>query len=149
MNDTSSKILFILAVIGGLIGFHYYTDYKIDKRINDPDFLNELSAKVRPALIFDANESIHADMGAGDLIEKIIVTKKPSQYDGFFDLQLVVIPQKHLAYPPIIESIDSFEFSQKTNRGPKKQWIYELKQYACTYCEETPLFRLEILKTHN
>jgi len=145
MNDTSSKILLILLLISYLVGFHYYVNYKVDKKINDPEFLLELSAKVRPALIFDANGTVHADMGARELIEPINVAKKGKHAD---DLQITITPKKHLAYPPLIETINLFSFTQEVRRGKDNQWVYDLTQTGCTDCEKVPRFRLEILKTH-
>ena len=145
MHDTTSKILIIVSIIGGFIGIHYYLNYKIEKRISDPEFLYELSQKVRPALIFDASETIHADMGASDLIEIIEVVENTKDKG---DYQIIITPKNHLPYPPLLESIDTFEFVVKSERGKGHEWIYNLSLYGCTDCKAIPRFKLEILKTH-
>ena len=62
--DVQSTIFTILLLASYLIGMHYYLDYKVEKKINDPEFLIKLSTKVRPALIFDANETIQIKLTA-------------------------------------------------------------------------------------
>jgi len=139
------NVLWFISIVGFVILVIGTVEFRVNQKINDPEFLLELSAKVRPALIFDANETVHADMGARELIEPIKVVKKGERND---DLQITITPKKHLAYPPLIESMNLFDFTQEVKRGKDNQWIYDLIQTGCTDCEKTPRFRLEILKTH-
>lgn len=54
----------IIGTIGALIyGFPIYLENQIEKKILDPEFLNEVSSKVRPYVIFDGNGSILVDGG--------------------------------------------------------------------------------------
>lgn len=137
----TSIVGFVFLVIGII-------EFRVNQKINSQKFLLELSSKVRPALIFNSNGSIEADMGANNLIKELKVTKTPNKYKEFGNLHIVITPKKHLPYPPLLESIDNFEFDQKSFRGKSNEWIYELRLVVIPDTKVLPLFRLEIIKTH-
>ena len=86
MSDTNKKkiehksifkenISWLFAAISFTFALIYFVNYMIDKKISNSEFINEVASRVRPALIFDANGSILADMGARKLINKIEIHK--------------------------------------------------------------------------
>jgi len=139
------NILWFTSVVGSVLLVIGIIELRVDQKINNPKFLLELSTKVRPALIFDANETIHADMGAGTLIKSIKVTKPNPKEDRYI---VTVTPFKHLSYPPLIESVTDIRFMVESERGKGNEFIYDLKQIRCNNCDATPRFKLEILKTY-
>ncbi|MFZ5770986.1 MAG: hypothetical protein ACOY4W_06120 [Thermodesulfobacteriota bacterium] len=105
---------------------------------------NNVGGKIEsPFLIFDANNVIHNDYGANELLESIEVKQVAPPLQKY---KIIVTPKKVLSSAPLLESIDSYKFSIKSNRGKGIQWEYELDVGSCLDCEKVPMFRLEILK---
>ena len=61
----ASRVWAILGAVGALIalavmiyGFNAYVDSRIEQITSTREFLEKVAARVRPSLIFDANESV-------------------------------------------------------------------------------------------
>lgn len=56
-------------------------DKSVEAKFSDEKVLKQIAAQVRPALIFDGNESITVDMGAVQYVKSIEIIKK--EKDGW------------------------------------------------------------------
>ena len=56
------KLLWFSSIVGFVFSVIIIVEVRVDQKINNPKFLMGLASKVRPALIFDGNGSILADM---------------------------------------------------------------------------------------
>lgn len=126
-----------------LYGIYSYIDWRIEKKINNPEFIRKISSNVRPSVIFDSNESIEIDLGAMQFIENIEVI--PSK-DHRFPEKIVVSPKGYLAHAPYLTSLNETEFAIKVERGKKFDWIYHLGVSKHFENLEKSRFRLEIVQ---
>lgn len=140
------KAIGVLFALGSMLFTIVYSiDRRVESRINDPVFIQKLAANLRPSAIFDASDSILADMGAMQYIEQIDV--EPAD-DGAFTI--AVSPTDFLGVQPILESIDG-NFVISAKRGPRFDWIFELRGVQAIVTEgsaipETYRFRIELIR---
>src|SRR2546426_2701501 len=116
-------LLTLVAVVGGIMGFNAYLDRKIDARMSDSAFIRQVASQVRPALIFDSNGSILADLGAMQYFDEITVKftdveNKPGE--------IVLKPKMLLTYPPDISGMGGIQISPVAHRGPGFVWYYDV-----------------------
>jgi hypothetical protein len=64
------NVVYILTL---LVGFHFYVDSRVTSKLNNDEFIKKIAEKLRPAVIFDQNETILSNMGALAHIENITV----------------------------------------------------------------------------
>ncbi len=139
------------AIITLLIGFYalnYYIENIVERKIDDPKFVNKISEKVkRPIVIFDQNGSILVDNDAMKFIDniKVVLNNQNKQPE-----KIIVSPNRHLNIAPVLESLDD-DFVIESKRGHKFDWIYELGIINRLVLEssakpkELKRFRLEII----
>lgn len=96
-------IAVIIAVMAGIYGLSNFIDSRIEQAINNEQFIKKVTAYIRPFVIFDANATVYADMGAMQHLEKIEIAPSSSGL-GF---EIVVTPKTHLVYPPILEQLET------------------------------------------
>ena len=148
MDDTTKSLIksfvWILGIFVIFITINGYINHKIDKRMNSPEFINEIAKKIRPMVIFDGNNVIDKDMGAMKFIEKIEVIKTEPLSPINQDYKIIITPKEHLPYAPLIETINAYGFIIKSNRGKGHRWEYELDNYSQSD-RDPPKFKLEIL----
>ena len=140
-------VILISAFVAAIYGVISFVDWRIDKQINDADFLRKIARKVRPSLVFDEKGSIIADMGAVGLIKNILITEGPK--DSF---TIVVSPVDFLAIEPVLEPLDG-RYNIQGQRGKKFDWIFNLSRISTYFAEGSALpprerqrFRLEIIR---
>jgi len=133
----------IVGIFIALYGIYSYIDWRIDHKINNPEFIRKIALNVRPAVIFNSQESIEIDMGAMQFIENIKVI--PSN-DPRFPKEIIISPKEYLAHAPSLSTLDEVEFSIKVERGKKFDWLYHL--HLEKYFSETKMsrFRLELVR---
>ena len=144
----------LVAAIGVIFGVafavHEIVDRRIEYAMNNEQFIRKVAMHVRPYAIFDANEVIHHDGGAGQYLylEKIKV-ETGTRKGSIIDVKIIVTPKHHLAYPPLIETLgaERFIFTHIPKRGKGHQWLYECEVQQWEEHATKPIsFRLEILK---
>lgn len=136
-------IVAILLMLGSLYAVYSYIDWRIDQKINSPEFIQKIASNVRPSVVFDSQESIEIDLGAMQLIENIKVT--PSD-DSRFPKEITISPKKYLAHAPFLSSLDKVEFHMQVERGKKYDWVYHLVLSSHPDYIKKTRFRLEILQ---
>lgn len=144
---TASEIMKALAgivvTLAVLYGVYSYVDWRIEKKINNSEFIRKISSNVRPSVVFDSRESIEIDLGAMQFIKKIEVL--PSK-DPRFPKKIVVSPKVYLAHAPFLTTLDGTEFTISTERGQKFDWVYHLNVNKHLSNIKKTRFRLEIVR---
>ncbi len=133
----------IVVMLSVLYGVYSYVDWRIEKKINNPEFIRKISSNIRPSVVFDSRQSIEIDLGAMQFIEKIEVV--PSK-DPRFPKKIVVSPKEYLAHAPFLTTLDETEFVIMVERGQKFDWVYHLGISKYIGNIEKTRFRLEIVK---
>jgi len=115
-----------VGVAGLFYGIAHWAEERIDKtverKLSDEVILRKIAAQSRPALIFDANESITADMGAAQLVKEIrITTKDPDGWPTHVHIDF----NKHLAIPPILTSMHEI-CAITPSRGKGLSWEFQI-----------------------
>ncbi|MEA2076957.1 MAG: hypothetical protein U9O95_02955 [Candidatus Marinimicrobia bacterium] len=138
LNKDFFKLVFtivvtIVTLFGAIIGVIFLINGQVKeqvKRIASSDqFLEELSSKINPYMIFNENNSILVDMGGGKYINEIIVEKDTfwAEEVGEITNKITIIPNQLLSTAPLLKCIDSGDtYTIKVERGPKFNWIYTL-----------------------
>jgi len=149
-----------VAAIGVIlgVGFAVYQliDSRIERAINDEQFIRRVSSHVRPYVIFDAT-TIHKDGGAMEYLEKmpgVEVTAQTSKNENPEEthdtqLEITITPKEYLAHAPLIEPLGGLRsmIVYDGKRGTKYQWVYTVlvrPPYGGDI--KTQKFRLEILR---
>jgi hypothetical protein len=140
-----TAIIAVLGLVGAIVGVNTWIDRKIDARTSDPAFIRQVASQVRPALIFDSNGSIIADLGAMQYFDEISVTfhegeKKPGE--------IILKPKVLLGFPPEITGMGGVQIFPAAQRGPGLTWRYEVEEF---YIQKETVsrpfrFRLEVIK---
>ena len=68
--DSPVGFLFITVLTGAAI---YFTaiDWRVNRLVNDPDFVAKVARRARPAIVFDADRRLLADSGAYRFLEGV------------------------------------------------------------------------------
>lgn len=135
----------IVGFVGVLLGINTYLDRKIESRVSDPEFIRTIAAQVRPAVIFDSNGSILADLGAMQYFDEILVNLplvhgKPGA--------IVLKPKILLTFPPEITGMGGAQIYPAARRGAGLTWRYEIDDVILMKGEvpKPYQFRLEVIK---
>jgi len=117
----------------------------VDKRLKDREVIEKLAKIIRPSMIFDSTEAIIADLGALEYIESVKIVKYEDQ-EKKVPVVIEVKAKKHLVLPPLLTSIDQYQFAESAKRGPGFMWIFTLTPLAITADVPPFRFRLEVLQ---
>lgn len=114
------SILFgLFALIATIVGFHWYLNDQIEKKITSEKYMTDISKILRPYLIFDDKGIFSYPHGAEKYIEKITPQ---------FDKKVIVVKTKeYLQFPPLIIFISPSQYSYNTKRIDNTTWSYELE----------------------
>src|SRR5689334_1345599 len=86
-----------------------------------PEFMRAVASQVRPAVIFDSNGSILADLGGMQYLEAIQVSF-PDREKGTGTIMLK--PKLLLTVPPEITGMGGAQIFPIPKRGPGYEWAY-------------------------
>ena len=142
IKKLSAAIAALLTIGGCIYGAAAWVDSRIDKALSNPQTLQAIAARVRPAVVFDSKGSIVADQGGLEYLLKIEVLPG----DGSVPREIVVTPRTFLPVPPLLESLDEPALNATSERGKGIEWRFTLSGGG--YVESgaiNPRFRLEIL----
>jgi hypothetical protein len=132
-----------LATIG-YAGIHWMEeriDKAVERKLSDETILRKIAAQSRPALLFDANESITADMGAGALIKTIQITER--EKDGWPN-RILIDFARHISSPPILTPLN--ESARILPRRAKGfAWLFDVQEVVVHNSDSNNwIFRLEL-----
>ena len=138
-------IVVIAVLIGAIYGLNSYIETKIDKITNDEQFINKISSRIRPYIIFDSKETILLDMGGLQFLEKIKVV--PGD-DNTKPPKIIVTPKKYMDHAPLLTCLKLVHMVLSVERGKNLDWEYTLGNFIETKPPRVlPVeqFRLEII----
>jgi hypothetical protein len=143
----------ILAAAFGVVEF---IDWRIERAINDEQFIRKVASNIRPYVIFDVDESILVDGGAMQYLERICVEIKGETWENakpekknVYNLEIIVIPKSYLAHAPLIEPLSGLRdiVIYDGERGTGYQWTYEVLIHPPYGGDiKTQKFRMEVLR---
>ena len=151
--ENVAAIIGILVAVFGVVEF---IDWRIERAINDEQFMRKVASNIRPYVIFDVDESILVDGGAMQYLEQICVEIKGETWENakpeekyVYNLKIIVIPKSFLVHAPLIEPLSGLRsiIIYDGERGPGYQWTYEVlirPPYGGDI--KTQKFRLEVLR---
>ena len=138
-------IVVIAVLIGAIYGLNSYIETKIDKITNDEQFINKISSRIRPYIIFDSKETILLDTGGLQFLEKIKVV--PGD-DNTKPPKIIVTPKKYMDHAPLLTCLKLVHMVLSVERGKNLDWEYTLGNFIETKPPRVlPVeqFRLEII----
>ncbi len=152
-SDKPHALKNVYVIIGAVVvlfatyhGCNAYLDSRIESRITDPAFMQELAGNVRPSVLFDDKGGVLADLGAMKFIDRIEVSRGADEV-----WTITISPSEFLGIEPILEGVDS-QFVIRAERGNKNDWVYQLHRVHPLIVSTLPpqrknlRFRLEIVR---
>jgi hypothetical protein len=135
----------ILLIAGTVLGLRAWMEARIDetveRKLSDETILRKIAAQSRPALLFDANESITADMGAGALVKCIQITQR--EKDGW-PVNILIDFTRHINSPPILTPLNESARVLPT-RAKGFAWKFDVQEIVVHYSNSNDwIFRLEL-----
>jgi hypothetical protein len=132
-------------IIGIVFAIMAWIDFDIGRRLGDETTLRKIAAHSRPSLIFDAKESVIADMGALQYIDPkdIHIIKRTTEG---WPQRIHVGFARSLSIPPILTSLyDSAQI--RAERGKGLDWEFEISWSVepMSKDDKDRLYRLEII----
>ena len=149
---------FFVVMIGLVVGFNNYLDWKIDQKLSDEALLRKIGMTARPFCIFNSKGGIRFDSGAMQFIGD--PSKPGKDCFDFADFTKEGFPQQitvhfnHLfTYAPILTVTGMGLTSTSAKQGSGYDWVYTIYWASALAAEEgkTPPptdeqdYRLEIL----
>jgi hypothetical protein len=135
----------IVTLLGAFYGLPLYVETLVDKRLKDKEVIEKLAKSIRPSMIFDSNGSTIADLGALEYIESVKILEYYDK-EKKAPVAIEVKPKKPLVLPPLLTSIDSYQFAESVKRGQGSMWIFTLTPLAIAADVPPFRFRLEVLQ---
>ena len=133
LRTFGEAIVFLSVVVGIII----YVENIVDRKINDPDYMQRLAGKVRPFLIANSEGIIEYNLGALEFIDSLKVEK----------LEITIYFNTFQQNAPLFEPLSKHQsfLSYKAERGKNKIWIITIAETGVDYFDKYK-FRLEILR---
>lgn len=120
MTRVLSHLNTLNIIYGGIaalaVAYFVLIDWRVNRIVNSPEFIETVAKKSRPALVFDESGKIHSDSGALSLL-----TGLPTFQSGGL-ARITIETKEWLASEPIIQSLDLGTVSVKTVRGAGNKW---------------------------
>ena len=131
------------AVVATIYGLLAFIDWRVSETVNTDDFLQRLSASVRPSCIFDEKGSIIYDQGAMEFIDDIKIIER---YNAI-PTKILIRPKRLLSVAPLITPLEEYVAVSTAERGEKYDWIItlDLTSSAGSDSFKTAKYRLEVL----
>lgn len=146
VSTIMKTMVLIFAVLSGIYGSIRFIDSRIEKIVNDEQFILKVASYVRPYITFDVNGSVLVDGGAMYYLQQPpqVETVSKGQY------HIIVTPKAYLAHAPMIETIGSANFLITSERGKGFEWNYDVQWLGGVVDDDGKpfllYFRLEIIR---
>jgi len=126
------------------MAFDNFFNTRIDKRINNPEYISHLSKSLRPYLIFNDKGNYTYDHGAEILLDSISV--KMNLNFELLDEPIIikVYPKKSFKTKPLLQSLSGIAYQETIEIQGNKTWVYTLDVSGYNENKEY-LFLFEIL----
>ena len=134
------------------IAFDTFVYDRIDQRIKDPTYIQELSKTLRPFLMFNQQGIIIYDHGATkfvDSINVIISFNKNYKINSINEIKVYCNHFLHTA--PLLDYIGVYQYTYDVNRAKNYSWVFKMKPMLVLELGGSPepnenIFTLEILQ---
>jgi hypothetical protein len=150
LSEFKNTFQFVLAIIA-IITFYFaasnYISNRIDEKITDKTYINNLAKVLRPFSIFDEKGIIKYDHGGERYIKNIAVKQKKNG-----DFESVIITTKvYLQNPPILTYIGYDNYAYASEKIDTYQWKFNLRSRTLIMADEKqekiePIFIVEVTK---
>lgn len=142
-----SGILIIIALAGGGIAFIDFIDARIEKKINNEEFIKKVSKHIAPSLIFNQDGTVIYDRGALEIVSEIKVTHSLEDFDDIKLPKKIIVKCKTFKQsPPLLTSVENIDnFDIETKRVGLKDWEFTLVFSSCNG-QYQRRFRLEFFE---
>lgn len=142
-----SKIVQLLEVIVLILVVVGYIEWRVNSKVNNPDFIQRITSTVRPAVIFDQSGTVQADLGGMQYISGIKVTQDDKSKEP---KKITVSFNEHINSAPILECTN-YDFSIQSEKSGSSDWIFHLSSPSRLLLQgsmkiENWLFRLEVIR---
>jgi len=125
----------VLAVIA-IITFYFtgssYISNKIDEKITDNTYINNLAKVLRPYSIFDKDGTITYDHGGERYIKNIETIKNEK---GEFE-SVIITTKDYLQNPPILTYIGYDNYAYSTEKIDTYKWKFNLRSLSLIMADE-------------
>lgn len=120
-------------------------DENVSAKLSDEKVIRQIAERVKPSIIFDANESIISDMGGRQFVKDIRVTERT---DSKLPKRIVIDCTRHFASAPVMTALhDSVAIFTKPGR--LDSWEFEISWIVSGIEHEDDdakrLYRLEFI----
>lgn len=127
-----------LVGVATLAGAYFLAvDWRVNRLVQDPEFVAKMAKRARPAIVFDADRRLLSDAGAYRFLEgvpevELNVKDKTvkSGYGPYTFTRIFVRPKVPLASAPIVEALDSGEVSVKASQIAGLAWEIRIEGRA-------------------
>ena len=120
------EIIIAIATLASILfGIVKFIDYRISKKLGDPEFVKSISQLLRPYAIFNSKREIIVDHGAMAFLHDIeIEIVKDTEHDLIKEITLKL--KAHHSTAPILLSLDESMSTITERRGEMFDWIYAI-----------------------
>lgn len=120
-------------------------DSTVERKLSDPTILRQIAAQSRPVIVFDARESILADLGGAQFVKAISVTldEKEPELPRAIDIDFTT----HLPIAPLLTPLHNDSVTILPERGKGFAWHFNLIYQATVGpVDGHRKYRLELLR---
>ncbi|MHC1741844.1 MAG: hypothetical protein AB9873_02290 [Syntrophobacteraceae bacterium] len=150
IGSVEGPLTFISVLFSVCLGYFSLVEWRVEKIVKDPAFIQEVARRVRPAVVFNAEGTVLADSGALDLLESVPDVRMPARDETLTLAKIKVRPKKFIS-EPVVESLDISDVSVAAKRAEGVSWeITIVARGEMISSGETPVmtapprFRLEL-----
>lgn len=147
-----SPVTFILGLLTLASLYFGAVEWRVRTIVKDPEFIATVARHARPALVFDADSRVLADMGALQYLESVPLVELAPEAEKGYHTKITVQPRDFLPAEPVIEALDTGPVSVETRRSKGLSWEITLsRRYALMTAGgrpqtvSSPRYRLEIV----
>jgi len=120
-------------------------DSAVERKLSDPTILRRIAAESRPSIVFDAKESILADLGGAQFIKTRTVTRdaKDPELPRAIDIDFTT----HLPIAPLLTPLHRDTVVIHPERGKGFTWRFNIEyQMTITPVDGYRKYRLELIR---
>jgi len=121
-------------------------DSAVERKLSDPKILRQIAAEARPTVIFNANESVVADLGGAQFIKNISIKREDK--DERIPREIDIDFTAHLPNAPLLTPLHNDSVTISARRGKGFSWHFTL-DYGMTLGlaeGEERTYRLELIR---
>lgn len=95
----------------------------VDKRINEPEYIQRISEQIRPFVILNWDGVVLADGGALKYIDSLSILDKSPWGNCFLPRKILIKPKEFMQNEPIVQCLSPEALSIRIKRIPTISWL--------------------------